>query len=1065
VKLPNLTTMNRRQAFHTLTRAADQFFPAAVVGFARIPLGNRNSGEFHYGKSLSAARLALLTALLLAPLELHCEAAADYTTAAEVPLTYQLRRDGNVSLAIYDSHGRMVRELLRGEKQGAGEHTVSWEGLDRDGHAMPPGAYEWRLLRTPGFQAEYLLSFGSNPTSAPYHMWVGNHAGPTSVHVDAEGNLYAASYSAENAPALLRQSLDGTRRDWETYAPKIIEGRWEGGMALATDGRGTLYMLQNNGLVQVIDARSGELMVERVGNRAWAGGILNRAKRKWDPLPDGHGSGADIAARGDTVVVCSRDRGDVRWLKLDDGSLEHTVAVPAPRSLDLAPDGTVYVVTEDKILAVPRDGAPRTVMEGLVNPGRLAYDEANNQLLVAHGAPRPNQVSRYDLSGKLVNTYGKGGGRRFGPYEPGDFFNIIDLTADRQGGFVVVESGHETFRRTARFDVDGKRLAEWHGGQKWGSFVAFDPDDSSRVMFNGGEEVKALAVADCKARTYHVTHLLRAPDTDGLMPSLTGHGALWHLRRVDGELYLVNPGGNVASSAPAVYRADLESGLAVPVARSGNVNTSQIWDFKKNRMSATMPGFWRDGMKRLGAEIDKKLALSGELSGYSWSDDNGNGTVDLDELFLAAGLRYSALFIDADWNLLLAGSLDNSEAPFVHIVPNRHAGGMPPRWVWTDARPTAHRSPVEWPQLGRSVSQAVYRGADSSLYVFAKGHANPADDRQGETWPACTSGAARLMKWNADGELMWNVGRHASVNESLPGQFHDPMQVLGEARGNIVVQDRVIRIAQVFTSDGLYAGDFFDRHLDDGFPSEIYTAAPRAYQPGLLLHDNIAGVMHITPDGEVLWNPSGRAGAPVYRIYGWDDWERQRGELTLAEAVPSADRNGTGLRAEYFQSPQQQGPVALTRTDTHLWFGNRTLAATRDTSGRPWLDKASLSAFDTAQFSARWSGEVEAPFSEEFRFVIESEQGSVVRLWLDGEPLIDEPAAAPTPRSARARSGDGRTVRVLSKPVRFEAGRRYALKIEYSGGGPTPQMHFEWESFSQERQHVPTAFLYRGQDK
>ena len=38
-------------------RAADEFLPAVVVEFARIPLGKRNSGEFHYGIFLSAARL------------------------------------------------------------------------------------------------------------------------------------------------------------------------------------------------------------------------------------------------------------------------------------------------------------------------------------------------------------------------------------------------------------------------------------------------------------------------------------------------------------------------------------------------------------------------------------------------------------------------------------------------------------------------------------------------------------------------------------------------------------------------------------------------------------------------------------------------------------------------------------------------------------------------------------------------------------------------------------------------------------------------------------------------
>jgi hypothetical protein len=392
----------------------------------------------------------------------------------------------------------------------------------------------------------------------------------------------------------------------------------------------------------------------------------------------------------------------------------------------------------------------------------------------------------------------------------------------------------------------------------------------------------------------------------------------------------------------------------------------------------------------------------------------------------------------------------------VFTIRNANPPGAAPRWRWSDAEPLPFRAPAEWAGLGHSGSQGVSRGEDGSLYVFAKGHAHPADDRQGETWPANTSGAVRLMKWNAAGKLAWSVGRHASTNDSAAGEFHDPMRVLGEYRGNVVVQDRVIRIAQVFTTDGLYAGDFFDRHVADALPPEIYTAAPKAHQPGILLHDNIAGVMHVTPAGEVLWNPSGRSGAPIYRIQGWDGWERQSGRFTLPQAVSAAARQGTGLTGCHFANRDWSGEPVLRRVDAELWFGNRTLAATRDLSGRPWLPAKTPAPFAAAGFSVRWQGQVEAPFSEEFRFVIESEYGSQARLRLAGREILvrTPPAGKPAPALA------GRTERVSSQPVRLTAGRRYPLEIEYAGGGPAPQLHLAWESFSQERQHVPTALLY-----
>lgn len=965
-------------------------------------------------------------------------------------IRYELGEPGQVSLSIYDNQGRVLRELKRGEPQEAGEHTLVWDGLDRHGNPMPPGDYQWRLLRNEGLQAEYLLSFGINPASAPYHMWVGNHSGPTSVHVDADGNLYATSFAAENAPAVLRQSLDGSRLDWWKYSNQIREGNPEGGMALATDSHGSLYLLQKNGLVQVVDAASGELLRKRINSRS-SPSVLNRATRKWDVLPNGIGSGADIAARGDTVVSCGRERGDVRWHKLEDGGVEHSVKVPDPSSLDLAPDETVYVVSGDRIVAVRREGTQETVVAGLSNPGRIAYDETNDQLLVVHGKPRPNQVSRYALDGKLVQTYGKPGGRGFGPYEPLDYYNIIDLAADRRGGFLVVESGDETFRRTARFDAFGKLVKEWHGGQQWGAFLAFDPDDPSRVMFTCGTGIKAFAVADYKARIYRVTHLLRAPDTGGLLPSLTGAGTLWHLRRVGGELYLVNPGGHIASSAPVVYRPDLESGLAVPVARAGKVNPSQIWDFKKNTVKEDAPDFWIEGMKRLGVEVDRRMVLGGAWSGYSWSDANGNGEVDADEIEFGPALDYRSLMIDSNWNLLLAGSLTNSRSAFVHTLPDCNSGSMPPCWKWADAKPTAHRPPPEWDGQQRGTSRAVYRGANGSLYVLAVGRT---DDKQGETWPACNLGTARLVKWNAEGELQWNISKHTSTHEFQPGRFHEPMRILGEVHGNLVVQDRVFGLAQVFTPDGLYAGDFFDRRVDDGFPPEIYAASTWAYRPGLLLHDNICGVMEVTSKGEVLWNPAGRTGAPVYRIHGWENWERLEGKVRIGKIPKAAAREGRGLAGVYFSNREWKGEPILSHIDADLWFGKRTLSATRDLNWREWKFEAK-----PGELSARWEGGIEAPFCEAFTFIVESEYGSHVRLWLDGKLVIAE-QAMPLHKGRRAPHHEGRTMRTKSGPIPLEPSRHYDLRVDYASGGANAQMHLMWESDSQERQHVPTEYLY-----
>ncbi len=57
---------------------------------------------------------------------------------------YTLARPGRVRLVIYNSRGQKVR-VLQVRKQGAGSHSVSWDGKSRSGSEVPSGIYFCRL--------------------------------------------------------------------------------------------------------------------------------------------------------------------------------------------------------------------------------------------------------------------------------------------------------------------------------------------------------------------------------------------------------------------------------------------------------------------------------------------------------------------------------------------------------------------------------------------------------------------------------------------------------------------------------------------------------------------------------------------------------------------------------------------------------------------------------------------------------------------------------------------------------------------------------------------------------
>jgi hypothetical protein len=68
--------------------------------------------------------------------------------ASSLSVTYTVPVGGNVSLRIYDVHGRLVRVLV-GETRAAGRHAAVWDGRSSNGSRVVPGVY-FVGLRSPG---------------------------------------------------------------------------------------------------------------------------------------------------------------------------------------------------------------------------------------------------------------------------------------------------------------------------------------------------------------------------------------------------------------------------------------------------------------------------------------------------------------------------------------------------------------------------------------------------------------------------------------------------------------------------------------------------------------------------------------------------------------------------------------------------------------------------------------------------------------------------------------------------------------------------------------------------
>jgi len=179
--------------------------------------------------------------------------------------------------------------------------------------------------------------------------------------------------------------------------------------------------------------------------------------------------------------------------------------------------------------------------------------------------------------------------------------------------------------------------------------------------------------------------------------------------------------------------------------------------------------------------------------------------------------------------------------------------------------------------------------------------------------------------------------------------------------------------------------------------------APADFDPGTL-----------TPDTAYYWRIDEHgAGGVVHRGAVWSF-------TTLGP--------GGGVKAEYFRGKDLAGAAVVTRIEEEI--------------DHPW-GNGEVAAGMSDQVSARWTGDLEAPFTERTTLITTSDDG--VRLWLDGRLLIDNWTNHGT-RDDFAR-------------VDLVAGQYYSVKMEYyeDGGGAVAQL--SWQSPSMPRQIIPTGWL------
>ena len=140
---------------------------------------------------------------------------------------------------------------------------------------------------------------------------------------------------------------------------------------------------------------------------------------------------------------------------------------------------------------------------------------------------------------------------------------------------------------------------------------------------------------------------------------------------------------------------------------------------------------------------------------------------------------------------------------------------------------------------------------------------------------------------------------------------------------------------------------------------------------------------------------------------------------------------GTGLQADYFNNQTLTAPAALRRTDATVNFN--------------WGTGSPGAGVGVDHFSARWTGQVEALFTQTYTFFTTSDDG--VRLWVNGQLLVDNWID----QAATVRS---------SAPVTLTAGTKYDVTMEYYEHGGNASAKLQWSYPGQAQTPIPQSQLY-----
>ena len=622
--------------------------------------------------------------------------AASAATNAPIPIRFTLPSAGYVSLVIEDAQGNRVRNFVSDTQFPAGENTVWWDGTDDLGrdpaaalhgiyriptHFVAPGQYRVRGLYHQAIDLRYEFSV-YNPGHPAWETpdttggWLTTHSAASSALFlpadKAPGGkplVYLGCWIVEGGAGLAWVDLDGKKQGGRYW----IGGAWTGAQFLARDagkranpeffayaastwGDKATVATTHQATIRVtgLTARGDKSVLSYDLNMGASMDSTLAPSDFWQNWKNVIGG---FAVHDNVAAISLYLLNKILFIDATTGKALGEMAVDSPRGLSYDVQGNLLVISGRRLLRYgntavngqfQQPGAPQILANsGLDDPSGMTLDATGDIFISDQG--NSNQVKVFSPAGKFLHAIGHPGPMRAGPYDPLHMNNPKGITIDSSNHLWVAEEDLQP-KRISVWTLDGNLVKSFTGSAEYGGGGSLDPSDKTKFYYHAMEfhldwKTGADTIADILYRTDQNQIPLPRNGTPESAVYSNGH-------RYFENTYL---GNGIQGVSVAMLFLD-NKGIIRPVAAMGRAND---WDVLKG-----------DAFKSLWPE---KTNLSSrnpaDAAMFTWSDTNGNGKVDPEEVSFAKAVTGSFTLMP---DLSLAGSYVDGKAmryPVARFTP------------------------------------------------------------------------------------------------------------------------------------------------------------------------------------------------------------------------------------------------------------------------------------------------------------------------------------------------------------------------------------------------------------